>query len=196
MNAKAWFSVLLLGIVGAVLAAGLLIVPNMANARTPASAEPSTGQAAAAVSEVWKLGVTLEGASAYANVAGRVASAVAAFRSNHGVSDIYYAFPAAASSKTVQSASFYLVARTGAYGGTATLTLEVLNAAGALQHTVSAAGVDLQTAPTDAWTAVALSGTPANLVVDPGEFLAFHFQLSGAPGGNLDVRPVFEVVVY
>ena len=144
--------------------------------------------------EVWKLGFTSQGVSAYSAVIGRVASQVAAFRSAQGT-DIYYIFPAPASQKTVHKARFYILARTGSYGGTATLTLEILDYAGALQHSVSAAGVDMEAAAPGAWTDLTLSGTPADLEILPGEFLAFHFQLDGSSGGNLDVRPVFEVEV-
>jgi len=144
--------------------------------------------------EVWKLGFTSQGVSAYSAVIGRLASQVAAFRSAQGT-DIYYIFPAPASQKTVQSARFYILDRTGSYGGTATLTLEILDYAGALQHSVSAAGVDMEAAAPGTWTDLTLSGTPADLEILPGEFLAFHFQLSGSSGGSLDVRPVFEVEV-
>ena len=39
------------------------------------------------------------------------------------------------------------------------------------------------------------SVSPDELVVSPGEFLAFHFNLSTGPSGDLDVRPIFEVEV-
>jgi hypothetical protein len=151
-------------------------------------------EAQATTPEFWKLGFTSEGASAYNAVIGRVASQVAAFRSNQDT-DIFYIFPAPASQKTVQAARFYILDRTGSYGGTATLTLEILDYAGALQHSVSAAGVDMEAAAPGIWTDLTLSGTPADLQISPGEFLAFHFALSGASGGSLDVRPVFEVEV-
>jgi hypothetical protein len=143
----------------------------------------------------WRLGSTSEGISSYDAVIGRLVSTAAAFRSNQGVTDIYYIFPAPASQTTVQAAKLYILNRTGSYSGDATLTLEILDYAGALQHTVSAAGIDMEAAATGTWTDLTLSGTPADLEIWPGEFLAFHFQLSGASEGSLDVRPVFEVEV-
>jgi hypothetical protein len=151
-------------------------------------------EAQATTPESWKLGFTSEGVSAYSAVIGRVASEVAAFRSNQAT-DIYYIFPAPASQKTVQAARFYILNRTGSYGGTATLTLEILDYASALQHTLSAAGADMGAAATGTWTDLTLSGTPTDLEIWPGEFLAFHFALSGPSGGSLDLRPVFEVEV-
>jgi hypothetical protein len=158
------------------------------------SAQAQDVEAQATTPEFWKLGFTSEGVSAYNTVIGRVTSQVAAFRSNQDT-DIYYIFPAPASEKTVQAARFYILNRTGSYGGTATLTLEILDYAGALQHSVSAAGTDMEAAAPGTWTDLTLSGTPADLDILPGEFLAFHFALSGSSGGSLDVRPVFEVEV-
>jgi len=148
----------------------------------------------AATSETWSLGITVEGAPTYNAIVGRLVSQVGAFRSDR-VNQAATIFPAPATARTVQSASFYLLSRTGAYAGTATLSLVIDNYAGTLQHTVSAAAVDLQTTPTGVWTALALSAAPADLVISPGEFLAFRFSLSGAAGGDLDVRPLLEVVV-
>jgi hypothetical protein len=145
--------------------------PSMTEARD--SAQP-----AATTSESWRMGVTSEGTAAYSAIIGRNVSEVAAFRSNRAT-DIYYMFPAPSTQRTVQSATrFCILSRTGTYVGAATLTLEILDYAGTVQHTV-----------------VTLSGTPADLEIAPGEFLAFHFRLGGASGGDLDVRPIFEVGV-
>jgi len=142
----------------------------------------------------WRLGSTSQGVASYDAVIGRLVSTAAAFRSDRAA-DIYYIFPAPARPNTVQAARFYILDRSGSYAGDATMTLETLDYAGALQHSVSAAGTDVETAATDTWADLTLSGTPADLEIRPGEFLAFHFQLSGSPGGSLDVRPVFEVEV-
>lgn len=144
--------------------------------------------------ESWRLGVTVEGDSAYASVIGRLAGETADFRSNYDVTEIYFMLPAPAVQKTVTAARFYIVSRTGSYTGTASMALEVLDFAGNLQHTVSTANVDMQSAATGAWTSLSLSGDPDN-VISSGEFLAFHFELSDIPGGDLDVRPIFEVEV-
>jgi len=177
------------------LALSVLLAASVASAQSAIHDAGITGAAASPAAEYWRLGVTVEGPPASSALVGRAVSPAAAFRSNHSTSDIYFAFPTYATSLAVQSAQFYLLSRAGAYSGAATLTLEVLNAAGAVQHTASAASMDLQAAAVGVWTPIPLSGTFADVTIDPGEFLAFHFQLSGAPGGNLDVRPAFEVQV-
>ena len=149
----------------------------------------------AAPAEAWRLGVTSEGDAGYNAVIGRLVDASASFRSNHRVQDSYYIFPAPASTRTVQSAAVNIISRSGPYTSTASLTLEVRDSSGALQRTVSAAPLDLQTAATGVWTTLALDASPASLTIAPGEHLVAHFALAGAPAGTLDVRPVFEVVV-
>ena len=149
----------------------------------------------AAPVEAWRLGVTSEGDASYNAVIGRLVDASASFRSNRGVTDIYYIFPAPASARTVQSAALNIIGRSGTYTSTASLTLEVHNSSGTLQRTVSAAPVDLQTAAPGAWADLALAASPASLTIAPGEHLVAHFALGGAAAGNLDVRPMFELVV-
>jgi hypothetical protein len=163
--------------------------PAMAQAKAARTAALSAAQ-----SETWNLGVTVEGAPTYRAVIGRLMSDVGAFRSARTVQAATI-FPAPASARTVQAASFYLLSRTGAYSGTATLSLKIFDYAGTLQHIASATSIDLQTAPTGVWTPIALSGTPGDLIISPGEFLAFCFTLSDVAAGDLDVRPVFEVSV-
>ena len=149
----------------------------------------------AAPAEAWRLGATSEGDAGYNAVIGRLVDTSASFRSNRGVQDSYYIFPAPASARTVQSAALNIISRSGTYTSTASLTLEVRSAGGALQRTISAAPVDVQTAATGTWATLALAASPANLTIAPGEHLVAHFTLGGAPAGTLDVRPVFEVVV-
>jgi hypothetical protein len=149
----------------------------------------------AATDEAWRLGVTSENGAADAALVGRPASIAAAFRSNRGAQDIFFAFPASGRTQTIQSAAYQLLQRSGAYTSTASLTLEVRDAGGTLQRTVSAAPLDLQAATTGVWAALALDASPANLAITPGQHLVAHFALAGAPAGDLDVRPVFEVVV-
>ena len=151
--------------------------------------------AATTTNEVWRLGVTSEGGSADAALVGRPASIAAAFRSNRGVTDIFFAFPASGRTQTAQSAAYQLLQRSGAYTSTASLTLEVRDSSGALKRTVSAAPVDLQTVAPGVWITLALAASPASLTIAPGEHLVAHFALAGAPAGSLDVRPVFEVIV-
>jgi hypothetical protein len=149
----------------------------------------------AAPAEAWRLGVTSEGDASYSMVIGRLLDANASFRSNRGVKDSYYIFPAPASPRVVTAAALNIISRSGTYTSTASLTLEVRDAGGALQRSVSAAPVDLQTAATGVWASLALDANTANLTIAPGEHLVAHFALADAPAGNLDVRPTFEVVV-
>lgn len=149
----------------------------------------------ATTNEAWRLGVTSEDGAADAALVGRPASIAAAFRSNRGVQDIFFAFPASGREQTVQSAAYQILQRSGAYTSTASLTLEVRDSSGALQRAVSAAPLDLQAAATGVWANLALDANPANLVIAPGQHLVAHFALAGGPAGTLDVRPVFEVIV-
>ncbi len=177
------------------LAAALLFVaaPGVAMVSAEKSAAIPFSQSGTP-SEFWKLGVTSQGSADYSAIAGRLAGEVAAFQSAEAT-DIYFVFPAPATTKTVRSARFYILSRSGSYAGDATMTLEIYDLAGSAQHLVSASPVDMQAAATGAWTDVTLSGTAGDLEITPGEFLAFHFALSGAAGNDLDVRPIFEVEV-
>ena len=149
----------------------------------------------AITTEAWRLGVTSEGDAGIATLIGRDASIAASFRSNRDVKDIFFIFPASARALNIESAAYHLLQRSGTYTGTASLALEVRSANGALQHTVSSAPVDLEAAATGAWANLALAATPADLTIEPGEHLAFRFALDGGAAGDLDVRPVFEVIV-
>jgi hypothetical protein len=172
------------------LVALLLIGPKW-----PASASLATSPLAsdATAAETWRLGITIEGTVVYQDTIGRAVSDVAAFRSNRDVADVYYVFPAAGSSRTVATAQTYLLSRSGTYSGAATLSLEILAFDGTLQHTVSAAPIDVQVADTGLWADLTLSTIADDVLLEPGEFLAFHFQLEGAPGGDLDARYLLEV---
>ncbi|MFL5806084.1 MAG: hypothetical protein ACJ8CR_30665 [Roseiflexaceae bacterium] len=175
----------------ALAAAALFALPA-----APGQAVAGRLQAGVAVpAEAWRLGVTSEGDASYNVVIGRLVDANASFRSNRGVRDIYYIFPAPASARTVKSAALNIISRSGTYTSTASLALEVRNSSGALQRTVSAAPFDLQTAATGTWATLVLAANPASLTIAPGEHLVAHFALGGAAAGNLDVRPTFELVV-
>jgi hypothetical protein len=149
----------------------------------------------AVTTEAWRLGMTSEGDARIAALIGRDAGIAASFRSNRSVSDIFFILPASARALNVETAAYHLLQRSGTYTGTASLALEVRSANGTLQHTVSSAPIDLQAAATGAWADLALSATPADLAIEPGEHLVFRFALDGGSAGNLDVRPVFEVIV-
>jgi hypothetical protein len=174
----------------------LLVVVLFALPAAPGQAVAGRLQAgAAAPAEAWRLGVTNEGDASYSTVIGRLVETSASFRSNRGVTDIFFIFPAPASPRVIQTAAVNIISRSGTYTSMASLTLEVRDAAGALQRTVSAAPIDLQTAAPGTWLSLALDASPANLTLAPGEHLVAHFALAGAPAGDLDVRPMFEVVV-
>jgi hypothetical protein len=145
--------------------------------------------------EIWRLGYAHEGAVSGGDAVGRAVGEAAAFRSSQAA-DLYYAYPASATATHVLAARFCLLDRTGgAYGGAAALSLEVVGYDGTVHHTVSRQAVDLASAATGAWTLVQLSLQAADREIAPGELLTFHLRFSGGPGGDLDVRPVFEAEV-
>ncbi|HEX5689885.1 MAG TPA: hypothetical protein VFX76_07780, partial [Roseiflexaceae bacterium] len=125
-------------------------------------------------------------------IAGRAVEIAASFRSNRGVGDIYFIFPAANRDFTLQLAAYRILSRSGSYTGAAGMALEARAADGSLKRVISAASIDTQTATTGAWGNIALS---SNLALGRGEHLVVHFALDGAAGGDLDVRPVFEVLL-
>jgi hypothetical protein len=174
------------------IAAAAFLAPTTVPGRVTAA---ESRLAVAAAPEVWRLGVTSEGSASYDSLIGRLAGATAAFRSNRGVTDMYFIFPAPAGTRTVRSAALDLLSRTGTYTGSASLALEVRGFDGSLKRMVLAAPVDLQSAAIGGWTELALAASPANLSLAPGEALAFHFALDGISTGDLDVRPAFEVIV-
>jgi hypothetical protein len=178
-----------------IVTAAALLAIVLVSRTTSAARLPAAAATTVTIAEAWRLGITSEGDASYTVINGRSASIAASFRSNRGVTDIYYIFPAPASSRTVSSAAYNIISRTGSYTGTASLALEARSYDGSLRRTISAAPVDLQAATTGVWSDLALASDPASLALAPGEYLAFHFLLDGASTGDLDVRPVFEVVV-
>ncbi|MBI4926956.1 MAG: hypothetical protein HY835_04265 [Anaerolineae bacterium] len=154
---------------------------------------PQAGIPTAAYTEKWKTGITLEGSAVYEQIAGRLVSETAAFRSS-SAADTYYVFPAPASPKLITNARFNLLTRSGVYTGKAVMTLEVHSLDGVLVRT-AAAEVDLQTASPGAWANWTLDSDSANLVVQPGEYLCVHFYLDSSAGENLDARPIFEITL-
>ncbi len=177
------------------LAGGVLALALLPFAQSPVVFAAPAAMASPAAPESWTAGVTLESSPVYASLAGRLLTGAASFRSNTAVKDIYYIFPASADAKTVISARYLLLKSSGSYAGTTTLALEVYKYDGTLEHAVSAAPLDLSAAPAAAWQDLALSAAAGDLAVPAGDFLAFHFSLSGDPGGSLDLRPIFDVLV-
>jgi hypothetical protein len=146
--------------------------------------------------EIWRAGVTNEGAVTYATTLGRSVAVAQRTRSARPSTDFYMIFPAPSQQRTILAAQYRIIARSGSYTGNAILTLEVLNLAGAVQQTVTASGVDIEAVATDTWTSFTLSGTAANLVIEPGEFLVARVNLDGAANtDNLQVDTVFSIEV-
>lgn len=165
-----------------------LSLVNQARAVKPAlPLSPANG-------ETWRTGVTVEDDPIYSLLEGRSLADNAIFRSANAA-DYYYIFPAAANSKTIQSAQFYVLNRSGSYAGNVKLTLKVYNFTGSLIKTVTSSPVDLKTALQDSWINIPLSASPDNLVVNTGEFLAFNVNYDLGLGGSLDIRLLFEVQV-
>ncbi|HYF63910.1 MAG TPA: hypothetical protein VD886_13905 [Herpetosiphonaceae bacterium] len=180
------------------LALGLavfVVLPAFVLANPAAPGQPAANRAAGANPELWRLGFASEGEAGYSAVIGRLASNVAGFRSNRGVSDIYYLFPAPAHGVTVDSARVHVLASSGTYSGTVSLALEVRDLDGALLRTASAAPLDLENIPAGGWTDFSLSTTVADLAVDPGEVLLLHAAFGAGSRDDLDVRAMFEVAV-
>lgn len=103
-------------------------------------------------------------------------------------------FPAPATTRTVQSAKFYMESKTGDYPHPITLTLRIYDYDKNLKRTVSAV-VDLRTAAIAQWTALPLSTNSADLVITPGEFLAFEIPTDGVSISEFVAWLYFEVEV-
>ncbi|MHB1294407.1 MAG: hypothetical protein ACYC4R_05355 [Anaerolineae bacterium] len=167
-------------------------------AASPGRASAQSGNAmaaSAAGAETWTLGVTVEGAPTYSAVVGRLVSSVASFRTNRGVSEAAMIFPAPSTARTVQAARYMIVSRTGNYPGDVILMVGIYDMAGNLQHLVSAGKVDLKTATMNTWTTIPLSEDAADATLAPGEFLACTVTYRAGAGGDMDVRPAFEIKV-
>jgi hypothetical protein len=145
--------------------------------------------------EYWRLGFTSEGDAAYTVVIGRNLSNVASFRASRGVGDIYYIFPASAETLAVSAIQTTILTRSGTYSGTAHLTLEVRNLAGELQHVVSAAPLDLETAAVGTWSSLSLASSASDLLLAPDDVLMAHLTLSAGSRDTLDVQALFEIAV-
>ena len=145
--------------------------------------------------ETWKSGITVEADPAYLNVQGRLLSTSASFRSDQAAQDVYYLFPAPATARTIQTASYLVVDRSGSYPALATFSLEIFALDGTYLRSVTTSSIDAQTTDMGTWNLMTLSTHPEDLVIQPGEFLAVHFSLEDIPYGNLLVRPIFEIQV-
>jgi hypothetical protein len=169
----------------AILLAGLLL--PVLTGSVQAGPLPGT-----AVVEFWRTGVQVDGiAPEYASLMGRGRSAAGQYHSSSG--DSFYVLSAPGSTLKVGYALVWILARSGTYLNEATLSLEVRNLNGNLVRTLSQSPLDLRASPTTAWMVLPLTNSQKDRMVQPGEYLALHFQLGGSVGGNLDVQTLFEV---
>ena len=179
------------GLIVLLLGTLLMMVSQKANANKTQITSLSPLTQTSVSGEVWKLGFTIEDEASYETIIGKILDK-AVFRTERA-QDIYYIFPSPANLPTVKSAQFKILEKTGSYDGEITLTLEILESkGGALRHTVSTAKEGWELSE-DSWTPMPFSRS--DLKIAPDEFLAFHFQLRGDKGGDLDLRPEFEVEV-
>jgi len=96
---------------------------------------------------------------------------------------------------TVNAIQTNILTRSGTYSGTASLTLEVRNLAGELQHGVAAAPLDLETAAVGAWSSLSLSGSAGDLLLAPDDVLLAHVSFSASSRDDLNVQAIFEIAV-
>jgi hypothetical protein len=143
--------------------------------------------------EYWKSGITLEGTSVFSNVAGRLLSDAASVRTDWNA-NIYYVFPAPGSAKTVADARYHILQRTGSYANNVVMSLKVYTLAGTYQRTVTNAYY-IKTASTGTWIVMTLSADPDNLVINPGEYLAAHFNMDGGATGNMNLQVMFDITL-
>ncbi len=186
----------LVTVAAALIACGLLAVGYVGlsalTAGPIAAAEMAARRAQAAPqTEVWRLGITLEGSAAYTNTAGRLATASAAVRGLQQHS--YFVFPAAADARTVASAHVNFLSRSGAPIDTVSATLVVVDYDGNILRALSAP-ISASAVPTGSWVTLPITVSGA-LTINPNEILAAHFDHGAAPDPNFDTRPAFEIVV-
>ncbi len=98
---------------------------------------------------------------------------------------------------SIESLNIMVLARDNSVLDSLSLTFEVRNTTGEVQHTVSSSAIDLLTAPMREWVPISLSSVQENLIVSPGEYLAIHAEPAGVadPEGWYDIRPLFEAIV-
>lgn len=175
---------------------GSVLMLIMGSDQTPIqTAHAAAVQAAMPGIDYWRTGYTVEGALMGSSLPGRVIDPVASFRSNRGVSDIYYYLAAPAGVTWIKAAHIYLLDRTGAFSGTANLTLEIRTMAGSLHQQASIGSIDIQTLPIGSWHVLALNEEIDHQQIDPGDLLVFHVNFQPGPSGDLTVHSIFDVMV-
>jgi hypothetical protein len=117
------------------------------------------------------------------------------YSSNASLPDFIHNFEPHAITKTVQSVNFLITSRSGAYSEPFILVFEARDFEGNLKRTLSAASIDLQTAPLKAWVDAPLSADTEDLIIFPGEYLAAHVSRQGPQGGDFEVYIHYEAQV-
>jgi hypothetical protein len=159
-----------------------------------ASSQPSAvrQQATPGAGESWRLGVTLEGSAAYANMAGRLTTSTAAVRSGRG-QHLFFVFPAAAITHTVAAAHMNILSRAGGSDSDVSATLVAIDYDGNILRNLSAP-LSARDATTGTWLTVPLTAG-IGLSLSPAEVLAMHFDFGAGPAVNFDARPAIDVIV-
>lgn len=127
------------------------------------------------------------------NLSGRPQTPAAVIQTAAGVPESYYVFPALSTLQVIDSARFYILSRSGDYGGEVSLTLDIYGIDGSYHRTISGP-VDLATAATGTWLTLDLSGYTTRL--SHSEYPVAHFVYSAGSGGTMDIRPIFEIRTY
>lgn len=180
---KKYFKVFLIGLV-AVLAIGSLL-------RISKGVQAQPRQLTTYASETWTMGITVENGAEYTAISGRMVTNAASFRSNRGVNDIYYIFPAPSGNRTVTTAKYNILTVNGTPNGVKTMALEVYGLDGSYLRTLSES-LDIALSAQNSWEDFTLTANNSDLVIAPGEFLAVHF--SSEVLEDFEFYPVFEIV--
>lgn len=177
------------------LAAGLLAAGLLAAfVASPGQAvfHPADSALADVDRDVWRTGYTVEGDMHLAKSTMRHVSPIAIMRSDGTTKDIFFVVAAPAQYWIIESASMNLGKISGSYPFIAAISLEVYSMDGNYLRSLTSRAVNVQYTTPGTWKSLRLVGPQARQV-SAGELLAFHFQLSGDPDGNLEAYPVFEI---
>ena len=136
----------------------------------------------------------MTGGPNYTLMEGRSLSDNAIFRPGPNF-NYYYVFPASSSVKTVLSAQIYILERSGSWTGDNLLSMQTYQFNGVPVNFVSATTINLDSSPIGTWIPVTLSSTPGDLLINPGQFLAFNLPFGCDPAGLPVIKLLFEVRV-
>jgi hypothetical protein len=112
----------------------------------------------------------------------------------YGIPDWYHFYPPVFDQYEVERLAVMLVSTEGAVSGTNEVSVHVRRISdGALQRTVTAAPVNLNSTTLGTVLGLPLSSTVGNRVVNPGEYLQFQFASTMSEGNSLDFNVVAEL---